>query len=175
MLGDDHAATAWTMHSLAHTLVTNAGKDGIPAADDREIESLYRHALAIFRNMRGDNWQTYDITLKLGQFFSSRHRYEEAESVLQDGVLRLHALPAAPLEITAGLTGELESLYQSWASRRERRNGSGDFQRRNPRRKSHKSKTSEEIKAAGEAYRQASSSPARHLLGAGTVLKAMTF
>ena len=136
-LGDDHVATAWTMHSLAHTLVTYAGKDGIPAADDREIESLYRHALAIFRNMRGDNWQTYDITLRLGQFLSSRHRYEEAEAVLQDGVMRLHALPAAPPEMTAGLTRELDRLYQSWgkperAAEWERRLSAKESEKKEP-------------------------------------------
>ena len=37
--------------------------------------------------MRGETQDTYAITQALGQFLNLRHRYDEAESVLQDGIL----------------------------------------------------------------------------------------
>ena len=114
-LGEDDTQTAYTMHVLAHTLDMNAGKDGIPAADDDEIESLYRQALAVQRKYRSEAmWHTYDITVRLGQFLNSRHRYEEAEALLQDALKRLQSLPGAPADIAAILARELDAVYQNW-------------------------------------------------------------
>jgi eukaryotic-like serine/threonine-protein kinase len=114
-LGEADTQTAYTMHCLAHTLVMNGGKDGIPAADDREIELLYRHALAVQRKYRRDaTWHTFDITVRLGEFLNSRRRYEEAEALLQDALRRLQSLPGAPPEMTAILARELDAVYQNW-------------------------------------------------------------
>ncbi|MEX0610882.1 MAG: tetratricopeptide repeat protein, partial [Pirellulales bacterium] len=113
-LGEDHYSTAWTMHCLASTLFMNAGKAGVPEADDREIESMFRHALAVMRKVHGDLWHTYDITAGLGQFLNSRHRYEEAEALLQDAISRLDSLPGAPPYMAAKLAGVLDAVYRSW-------------------------------------------------------------
>ena len=113
-LGEEHPDTAKTMYCLAQNLVLIAGAVSVPGPDDREIDAMFRHALTVFRKVRGDNWQTYDVTWRLGQFLSSRQRYEEAESVLQDGVMRLQSLPGAPPEMAARLAGELDAVYRNW-------------------------------------------------------------
>ena len=52
--------------------------------------------------------------MPLGQFLSSRDRYEEAEVVFQDGYARLQSKPAAPPEWAGGLARELAGLYRRW-------------------------------------------------------------
>jgi tetratricopeptide (TPR) repeat protein len=114
-LGEDDPSTAVTMHCLAHTLFMYAGKEGIPPAEDREIESLYRQALATQRKLGRDAmWITFDITVRLGEFLNSRHRYEEAEALLQDALKRLESMPGARPEIVAGVAGQLEAVYRDW-------------------------------------------------------------
>jgi serine/threonine protein kinase/Tfp pilus assembly protein PilF len=114
-LGEDDIHTAFTMYCLAHTLFINAGKDNIPTADDREIESLYRKALAVFRKQGRDaTWYTFDITNRLGEFLNSRHRYEEAETLLQDALKRLESLPGASPEMVLGVADRLEAVYRDW-------------------------------------------------------------
>jgi hypothetical protein len=114
-LGEDDTQTAYTRFVLANTLASNAGKDGIPAVDDREIEAMFRQALAVQRKYRRDaTWHTYDITKRFGQFLNSRQRYEEAEALLQDALQRLQSLPGAPLEMAATLAQELDAVYQNW-------------------------------------------------------------
>jgi non-specific serine/threonine protein kinase/serine/threonine-protein kinase len=114
-LGEDDIQTAWTMHCLAHTLVMNAGKDGIPPADHREIESLYRHALAVYRKHEGDAaWGTFNIIARLAEFLNLRRRYEEAEALLQDALTRLQSLPGAPPDVAAAFARELDAVYQKW-------------------------------------------------------------
>jgi serine/threonine protein kinase len=114
VLGEDHPQTAYTMHCLAHTLFFSAGKDGIPAADYREIESMYRHALEVFSKERGDTWHTYDITFRLGEFLNSRHCYEESEALFQDALTRLQSLSGADPEWAVEMTRELDAVYRNW-------------------------------------------------------------
>ncbi len=115
VLGEDDIQTAWTMHCLAHTLVMNAGKIGMPQADDREIESLYRRARAVFgKNGREASWNEFDITLRLGEFLNSRRRYQEAEELLQDALRQLDALSGASPEKTAQLAALLEAVHRNW-------------------------------------------------------------
>jgi tetratricopeptide (TPR) repeat protein len=114
-LGEDANETTFTMHCLAHTLVMYAGKDGIPPADDHEIESLYRKALAASRKYGQEaSWHAFDITVRLGEFLNSRRRYEEAEVLLQDAIKRLQSLQGANPEMGARLHQELNSVYQNW-------------------------------------------------------------
>jgi tetratricopeptide (TPR) repeat protein len=75
---------------------------------------MFRHALAVMRKVHGDLWHTYNITAGLGQFLNSRHRYEEAEALLQDAISRLDSLPGAPPDMAARLAGELDAVYRSW-------------------------------------------------------------
>jgi Flp pilus assembly protein TadD len=91
----------------------NAGKPGVPAVDDRELESMFRHALKVTRKKRGDSWHTYNVTHGLAQFLSSRGRYDEAESLLESAISRLESLPGAPPEMLAGLTEELLAEYRA--------------------------------------------------------------
>jgi tetratricopeptide (TPR) repeat protein len=115
VLGEDDSLTAATMHCLAHTLVMNAGEVDIQPADDREIEFLYRQALQAERKLGRDAmWITFDITVRLGEFLNSRHRYEEAEALLQDALKRLESMPGARPEILAGVAGQLEAVYRDW-------------------------------------------------------------
>jgi tetratricopeptide (TPR) repeat protein len=114
-LGEDANETTFTMHCLAHTLVMYAGKDGIPPADDHEIESLYRKALAARRKHGQEaSWHAFDITVRLGEFLNSRRRYYEAEVLLQDAIKRLQSLPGADQEIGVRLNQELNAVYQNW-------------------------------------------------------------
>jgi hypothetical protein len=109
-LGDDDPQTAFTMHVLA---ATEAAWSDSPD-DDREREKMFRHALAIMRKVHGDIWHTYDIVLRLGQFLRSRHRYEEAATVFENALTRLHALPGTPPIITTRLATELGAVYLDW-------------------------------------------------------------
>jgi serine/threonine protein kinase/tetratricopeptide (TPR) repeat protein len=110
-LGSQHADTAWTAHCLAGCL--DRGPETDPA-DVREIEELYREALAVSQKQRGDwSWHTSDTALRLGQFLRSRGRLEEAAKILQDGYARLESGPVNT-EWALPLVSELEALYQEW-------------------------------------------------------------
>ena len=113
--GDDHVATAFTMSCLAHTRSTSSAATGASPEDDAEIESLFRHALAVHLKMGyAGSWHTYNITFRLGEFLASRQRYEEAESVFEEGYARLEAAPAADPAWAVHLAGELANLYRNW-------------------------------------------------------------
>ena len=87
----------------------------MPQADDREIESLYRRARAVFgKNGREASWNEFDITLRLGEFLNSRRRYQEAEELLQDALRQLDALSGALPEKTAQLAALLEAVHRNW-------------------------------------------------------------
>jgi tetratricopeptide (TPR) repeat protein len=108
-LGSQHPDTAWTAHCLAGAM--DGAADAVPA-DDPEIENLYREALSVSLQSRGDwSWHTSDIALRLGQFLRSRGRLEEAEKILQDGYARLESGPVN-MEWALPLIAELEALYQ---------------------------------------------------------------
>jgi tetratricopeptide (TPR) repeat protein len=113
VLGEEHVDAAWTMHCLAHTLMLHADSTGNAAENDQEIEHLFRVSLAVYRKKLPDTWHTYDITLRLGQFLRSRHRFEEAEALLSDAIARLESLPGAPPEMAAELTAELSETVRS--------------------------------------------------------------
>jgi serine/threonine protein kinase len=114
VLGEADDNTAWTMHCLASTLYMNAGKAGVPAADDREIESMFRQALAVTRKALGESWHTAVIAQGLGHFLNTRHRYAEAEAVFKDEYARLESLPGASPELMWALANELTGIYENW-------------------------------------------------------------
>jgi len=112
VLGEEHLETAWSMSCLAHTVVMHPEVTAIAALSDAEIESMLRRALAITRKSDGETWRTYAITQALGRFLHSRHRYEEAELLLRDGLARLDSMPGAAPKMRARLAGELAYVYR---------------------------------------------------------------
>ncbi len=112
VLGEDHLETAWSMSCLAHTVVMYPEITAVASLSEAEIESMMRRALAITRKSDGETWRTYAITQALGRFLHSRHRYEEAESLLRGGLARLDALPGAAPIMRARLAEELAYVYR---------------------------------------------------------------
>jgi serine/threonine protein kinase/tetratricopeptide (TPR) repeat protein len=115
-LGEDDRFTAYAMHCLAATMNAAADAAGHSEAEDREIESMYRHALAVYRKQFGEIWNTYDITKGLASFLIAHHRYEEAEALLQDAYTRLNSLPGAPAELILSFANALDGLYRDWGN-----------------------------------------------------------
>lgn len=115
VLGDEHFSTAWTKHLLACVQRPLDGDVGPGGTHGAEIERLYREALATMVKKHGNgSWYTADIALRLGQFLNVPGHYERAETVLQEGYLRLQSETGAPPEWAAPLVAELESLYRRW-------------------------------------------------------------
>jgi serine/threonine protein kinase/tetratricopeptide (TPR) repeat protein len=113
VFGPDEPRVAWTMHCLAHTLFQTGGTAGVPVADDREIESLFRQALLVSRKANTEDWYTYSIVSGFAEFLLSRGRYADAETLLQDALPRLKQLPGASPEMVSTLTQYLVSVYQA--------------------------------------------------------------
>jgi hypothetical protein len=112
VLGEDHLETAWSMSCLAHTVVMHPEAAAAASLSDVELETMLRRALAISRKSDGETWRTYAITQALGRFLHSRHRYQEAELLLRDGLARLDAMPGAAPIMRARLAGELAYVYR---------------------------------------------------------------
>jgi tetratricopeptide repeat protein len=113
-LGEDKPTTAYAMACLAGIMNASADAAGHSEAEDREIESLYRHALAVCRRQIGDTWHTYDITKNLASFLIANRRYEEVEGLLQDAYNRLNSLPGSPPDQIAAVANQLDALYRGW-------------------------------------------------------------